>query len=45
MQEQQSLHKLYKYFPHDVYIEPLIVLCFDVAVDVHAQHFSHDTLP
>lgn len=44
MKEEKCLHKLYEYLPYDIDIESLVVLGLDVAVDIHAQHFSHDTL-
>jgi len=44
MEEEQGLHQLDEYLPHDVDVEPLVVLGLDVAVDVHAQHLSHDAL-
>ena len=44
MEEEEGLHELDQYFPDYIYIEALIVLCFDVAVDVDAEHFGDDAL-
>lgn len=34
---------MYKYLPDDIDIKSLVVLSFDIGVDVHAQHFSYYT--
>ena len=44
MEEEEGLHELDEYFPDDVHIEALIVLCFDVAVNVDAEHLGDDAL-
>lgn len=44
MEKEQRLHELYENLADDVKVEALVVLCFDVGVDVHAKHLRDDTL-
>jgi hypothetical protein len=44
VEKEKGLHELYEYLPDDIDFESLIVLRLDVSIDIHAKHFSNDTL-
>ena len=44
MKKQQSLHELNKYFPHDIHLKTLVILIFNVTIDVDTQHLGHYAL-
>jgi len=44
MEKEEGLHELDEYLSDYVHIEALVVLGFDVAVNVHTQHLGYYAL-